>query len=159
MKLIFIQENAFENVIFNNSLWPSDTMVTEIWVNIGSGNGLLPDSTKPLPQPMLTDHQWGPMTFILGEFHNTCLNHQSLKSIWKLHGGGQEGRDPLPPGFNPYQGFLFASAIGHSPTKYLYVRTQWCKQDKMSWIKIWYFPIVSKLIQKLLYNTIVLALL
>ena len=34
--------------------------MTEIWVNIGSGNGLLPDSTKPLPEPMLTDHQWSP---------------------------------------------------------------------------------------------------
>ena len=33
-------------------------MATEIWVNIGSGNGLLPNSTKPLPEPMLTDHQW-----------------------------------------------------------------------------------------------------
>ena len=31
-------------------------MATEIWVNIGSGNGLLPDGTKPLPEPMLTDH-------------------------------------------------------------------------------------------------------
>ena len=29
-------------------------MATEIWVNIGSGNGLLPDGTKPLPEPMLT---------------------------------------------------------------------------------------------------------
>ena len=28
-------------------------MATEIWVNIGSGNGLLPDGTKPLPEPML----------------------------------------------------------------------------------------------------------
>ena len=28
-------------------------MMTEIWVNIGSGNGLLPDGTKPLPEPML----------------------------------------------------------------------------------------------------------
>ena len=27
---------------------------TEILVNIGSGNGLLPDGTKPLPEPMLT---------------------------------------------------------------------------------------------------------
>ena len=27
-------------------------MVTEIWVNIGSGNGLLSDSTKPLPELM-----------------------------------------------------------------------------------------------------------
>ena len=35
-------------------------MATEVWVNIGSGNGLLPDGTKPLPEPMLTYHQWGP---------------------------------------------------------------------------------------------------
>ena len=26
-------------------------MATQIWVNIGSGNGLLPDGTKPLPEP------------------------------------------------------------------------------------------------------------
>ena len=56
----------------------------ENWVNIGSGNGLLPDGTKPLPEPMLTDHQWSPVTFILGQFHKRCLNHQSLKSVWKL---------------------------------------------------------------------------
>ena len=30
---------------------------TKIWVNFGSGNGLLPDGTKPLPEPMLTPHQ------------------------------------------------------------------------------------------------------
>ena len=59
-------------------------MATKIWVNIGSGNGLLPDGTKPLPEPMLTDHQWSPVTFILGQFHKRCLNHQSLKSVWKL---------------------------------------------------------------------------
>ena len=29
-------------------------MATEIWVNFSSGNGLLPDGTKPLPEPMLT---------------------------------------------------------------------------------------------------------
>ena len=51
-------------------------MATEIWVNIGSGNGLLPDGTKPLPEPMLTDHQWSPVTFILEQFHKRCLNHQ-----------------------------------------------------------------------------------
>ena len=38
-------------------------------INIGSGNGLLPDSIKPLPEPMLSDHQWSPVTFILGQFH------------------------------------------------------------------------------------------
>ena len=60
-------------------------MATEIWVNIGSGNGLLPDGTKPLPEPMMTDRQWNPVTFILGQFHKRCLNHQSLISFWKLH--------------------------------------------------------------------------
>ena len=59
-------------------------MVMEIWVNIGSGNGLLPDGTKPLPEPMLTDHQLSPVTFLLGQFHKRFLNQQSLKSIWKL---------------------------------------------------------------------------
>ena len=28
-------------------------MMTEIWVNIGLGNGLLPDDTKPLAEAML----------------------------------------------------------------------------------------------------------
>ena len=30
--------------------------ITQIWVNIGLWNGLLPDGTKPLPKPMLTYH-------------------------------------------------------------------------------------------------------
>ena len=60
-------------------------MATEIWVNIGSGNGLLPDGTKPLPEPMLTDHQWSPVTIILGQFDRRCLNHQPLKLISKSH--------------------------------------------------------------------------
>ena len=29
----------------------------DLKVNIGSGNGLLPDGTKPLSEPMLTYHQ------------------------------------------------------------------------------------------------------
>ena len=32
-------------------------MATWIYVNIGSGDGLLPDGTKPLPEPMLTYRQ------------------------------------------------------------------------------------------------------
>ena len=38
-------------------------MVTQIWVDIGSGNGLVPDGTKPLPKPVLIYNQWGSMTF------------------------------------------------------------------------------------------------
>ena len=52
-------------------------MATEIWVNIGSDNGLLPDGTKPLPEPLVTDHQWSPGTFILGQFHMRCLKFHS----------------------------------------------------------------------------------
>ena len=61
------------------------TWATEIWINIASGNGLLPNGTKPLPDPKLTDHQLSPVTFILGQFYKRCLNHQSLKSVWISH--------------------------------------------------------------------------
>ena len=55
-------------------------MVTEILINIGSGNGLLPDGTKPLPEPMLTDHQWTPVTF-----HIRAISQQMLQpSITKI---------------------------------------------------------------------------
>ena len=39
-------------------------------VDIGSGNGLLPGSTKPLPAPMSTNHQSGPVAFIWGQFYS-----------------------------------------------------------------------------------------
>ena len=32
---------------------PYDDSQTQISTNIGSGNGMLPDSTKPFPEPML----------------------------------------------------------------------------------------------------------
>ena len=41
-----------------NSLWPSDAIWQYIWVNIGSGNGFMPDSNKPLTEPMLIDNEW-----------------------------------------------------------------------------------------------------
>ena len=59
-------------------------MALEILVKTGSGNGLLPDGTKPWPEPMLTYHQWGLVAFMWGQFHKRYLNHQSLKSVWKL---------------------------------------------------------------------------
>ena len=36
--------------------WSGDTDLA-FGVNIGSGNGLLPDGTKPLPGPLLAYHQ------------------------------------------------------------------------------------------------------
>ena len=40
-----------------NWLWPSDAIWRHIWVNTGLVNVLLPDSPKPFPEPMLTNHQ------------------------------------------------------------------------------------------------------
>ena len=55
-----------------------------MWVNIGSGNGLLPDGTKPLPESVLTYHQrcsvavtWesnDPATIVNDKFENYFLN-------------------------------------------------------------------------------------
>ena len=57
-------------------------MVTWIWINIGSGNGLLPDGTKPLPEPMLTYHQRGSVAFSSEQFHRKCSRYQFVKQIW-----------------------------------------------------------------------------
>ena len=69
-----------------NSPWPSDAIwrLSRIWVNAGPGNGLLPDGTKSLPEPMLTYPKYGLMTFIWGQFHERYLSQWPLKSAWNL---------------------------------------------------------------------------
>ena len=59
-------------------------MATQILVNIGSGNGLLPDGTKPLPEPMWTYHQQGLVQFTEGNLTSYNPSHQSLKLLWKF---------------------------------------------------------------------------
>ena len=51
-------------------------MATEIWVNVGLGKGLLPDGTKPLPEPMLTDHH-----SYYGNFNNIHIRAISQKML------------------------------------------------------------------------------
>ena len=53
-------------------------------VNLGSSNGLLPDGTKPLPEPMLTNHQCGVVAFTWGQFHRKCSVYSSLVWVRKL---------------------------------------------------------------------------
>ena len=53
-------------------------------VNIGLGNGLLPDGTKPLPEPKLTYHQLGPVTITHGKFNKIYLSHHLLNLTWKF---------------------------------------------------------------------------
>ena len=79
--------------VCNQLIYPCKTRVhgwlanTMIWVNTGSGNGLLPDGIKPLPEPMLTNHQRGPLAFSWGQFHRNWVRCHSLQSvcllIWK----------------------------------------------------------------------------
>ena len=51
--------NQTGNVDYNNEIWLSlcDLVISKNWVNNGSGNGLVPDATKPWLEPMLTYHQ------------------------------------------------------------------------------------------------------
>ena len=52
------------------------------WVNIGSGNGLLPGGTKPLPEPVLIYHQ----SVILQEIPQPSITEISWKiTDFKFH--------------------------------------------------------------------------
>ena len=44
-------------------------MMTEMWVSFGWGYGLLPYGIKPIPEPILTDHQGSRVAFTWGQFH------------------------------------------------------------------------------------------
>ena len=46
--------------------------------------GLNPLNTKPLPEPMLTSHQWSLVAFIWKQFHRKCSRYLSLIWVWKL---------------------------------------------------------------------------
>ena len=55
-------------------------MAAYILVNIGSVNGLLPDRTEPLPEPMLSYYQrysvpltWEQFDELMNLIHNMCL--------------------------------------------------------------------------------------
>ena len=68
-----------------NSLWPSEDIW---WQRSGSTlakviDGVLPDGTKPLPEPMLSHHQWGCMVCTLRYFTRGAreLNHISQEVL------------------------------------------------------------------------------
>ena len=58
-------------------------MSTKVWVNIGSGNGLMPDGTKPLPEPMLTYHSDIHLTAISQEMPQASFTEISLTIAFK----------------------------------------------------------------------------
>ena len=50
-------------------------------VNIGWGNGLVPDGTKQLPQPMLVDYDWSLVAFTWEQFYMKCSRTLSVTCI------------------------------------------------------------------------------
>ena len=56
------------------------SLVLNTVVDVGSGNGLLPEDTKSIPEPMLTNLQWGLVAFTQGQFHWKCSIYLTL--IW-----------------------------------------------------------------------------
>ena len=105
--MIFTMLNQINSVPTHEALNPWVSMVTlfsmvrqteegQRWADSKNGNttGVLihcgpmmpcqykydrPGSTKPLPDPILAYHQWGPVRFIWGQFHKRYHGHQSLK--------------------------------------------------------------------------------
>ena len=49
--------------------------------NIGSGNAMLPDGTKPSSAQLLANHQWSLVAFTWGQFQVKCQRH--LSWVWK----------------------------------------------------------------------------
>ena len=59
-------------------------MASKIMVNIGTGNGLMPDDTKPLPQPKSISHQWGPVSHYCyqGPPLLACISNNIHYKVW-----------------------------------------------------------------------------
>ena len=60
-------------------------MVSEILANIGSGNSLLPDGTKPLPETMLCSSSMGYVAFTWEQFPRKYSWYQTVWWVWKLY--------------------------------------------------------------------------
>ena len=60
------------------SLWLNEA----IWRHKTCQHGY---GTKPLSEPMLTNHQWGRVTFTWHQFPQRYLSHQSLNLVWNLY--------------------------------------------------------------------------
>ena len=55
----------------------------KIRIDNGSGNGLLPDGTKPLLEPVLTYHQRCFEALYYDQFYKKCSRYRFTKCVWK----------------------------------------------------------------------------
>ena len=65
-------------LILPNSTAQWSHVTSVILVNIGPGNGLFPDITKSLHEPVVPYHEWGHLPFTKQLFLTTCSRCQSL---------------------------------------------------------------------------------
>ena len=68
----------------NVSIWWHHHGASENMVNIWSGKYLLPDTIKPLLEPMLTNDQWHTVKFAYEQFLMKCVWYLSLIWFWKI---------------------------------------------------------------------------
>ena len=86
---------------------PYCKFATLMWVNTGSGNGLLPDGIKPLPEPMLTYHQSSKMLCVI---HLRAVSQEKLLNLIRSMSSDNTLLNLLPhiPGTNEFIGYLVA---------------------------------------------------
>ena len=72
-------------------------MATEIWVNIGSGNGILPDGTKPLPEYWhnISKVWWHLFVALSQEIHQPLVTKISLKIMYIEFNSNTPGANEL----------------------------------------------------------------
>ena len=96
-------------LLYWNAVW--NLALRRNLVSIGSGNGLLPDGTKPLPGPTLTCHQWGPVCGITPfpwQLHQKCSIHESPSGLAFTKSPNRKG---LGKGYKGLEKFEVSSPI------------------------------------------------
>ena len=93
-------------------------MASQILINIGSGNGLLPDGTKSLFGPTLTYRKWGLLVFTQGQFHGKYTQYTDHGNVWKIQ------FYKLQP--QVFENDIFENAATSQPMSY-----QWWQRDDL----------------------------
>ena len=66
MQFYYIRELQYDGELiwYLVIAYDGSLMMTQNWVRIGSGNGLVPDGTKPLLETILINFHWGSVAVI-----------------------------------------------------------------------------------------------